>query len=79
MNAAAGTARNGERAPEPSVKLTLRALLALWAALATGVAVLLVAAGLYFSVNDLLRRAQEDRLQGSVTALQTRLEDALRR
>lgn len=79
MNAAAGTARNGERAPEPSVKLTLRARLALWAALATGVAVLLVAAGLYFSVNDLLRRAQEDRLQGSVTALQTRLEDALRR
>lgn len=58
--------------------LTLRSRLALWAALATGLAVLLVAAGLFFSVGRFLLAAQESRLQSAATAVQSQVEDALR-
>jgi len=60
------------------VRLTLRARLALWAALATGVAVLLVAAGLYWSVNGFLRQAQEQRVSSVLGAVQGRVEGLLR-
>lgn len=60
------------------MRLTLRARLALWAALATGLAVLLVAAGLYFAVNGFMRGAQAERLQTGASGIQTRLEAALR-
>lgn len=59
--------------------LTLRARLALWAALATGLAVALVAAGLFFAVNSFLFAAQRDRLTGAVGAVQARVESALGR
>lgn len=58
--------------------LTLRARLALWAALATGLAVALVAAGLFWSVNGFLRQAQEARLLSVVGAVQGRVEGLLR-
>lgn len=58
--------------------LTLRTRLALWAALATGLAVALVAAGLFFSVSRFLLAAQEGRLQSAATAVQSQVEDALR-
>ncbi|GAA0513103.1 HAMP domain-containing sensor histidine kinase [Deinococcus depolymerans] len=58
--------------------LTLRARLALWAALATGLAVVLVAAGLFVSVNGFLRQAQEQRLLSVVGAVQGRVEALLR-
>ncbi|UBV42278.1 HAMP domain-containing histidine kinase [Deinococcus taeanensis] len=60
------------------MRLTLRAQLALWAALATGLAVTLVAAGLYWSVNGFLRQAQEQRLLSVVEAVQGRVEGLLR-
>ena len=60
------------------MRLTLRARLALWAALATGLAVLLVASGLYFAVNGFMRGAQAERLQTGASGIQTRLEAALR-
>ena len=60
------------------MRLTLRARLALWAALATGVAVLLVAAGLYWSVNGFLRQAQEQRVGSVLGAVQGRVEALLR-
>ncbi|MCD0162472.1 sensor histidine kinase, partial [Deinococcus sp. 6YEL10] len=56
------------------LRLTLRARLALWAALATGLAVALVAAGLFWSVNGFLRQAQEARLLSVVGAVQGRVE-----
>ncbi|WP_102127633.1 sensor histidine kinase [Deinococcus planocerae] len=59
--------------------LTLRARLALWAALATGLAVALVAAGLFFTVNNFLFAAQRDRLTGAVATVQARVESALGR
>ncbi|ACO47244.1 HAMP domain-containing sensor histidine kinase [Deinococcus deserti] len=59
--------------------LTLRARLALWAALATGLATLLVAAGLFLAVSRFLRQAQEQRLLSATTAVQGRVEDTLRR
>lgn len=72
----------GQAAPEARRSrirsLTLRSRLALWAALATGLAVLLVAAGLFFSVNRFLLAAQQDRLQSAATAVQAQVEDALR-
>jgi signal transduction histidine kinase len=60
------------------MRLTLRARLALWAALATGVAVLLVAGGLYWSVNGFLRQAQEQRVMSVLGAVQGRVEGLLR-
>lgn len=60
------------------MRLTLRARLALWAALATGLAVALVAAGLFWSVNGFLRQAQEARLLSVVGAVQGRVEGLLR-
>ncbi|MBX8465494.1 HAMP domain-containing sensor histidine kinase [Deinococcus sp. RIT780] len=60
------------------LRLTLRARLALWAALATGLAVALVAAGLFWSVNGFLRQAQEARLLSVVGAVQGRVEGLLR-
>ncbi|WP_291430306.1 HAMP domain-containing sensor histidine kinase, partial [Deinococcus sp.] len=60
------------------MKLTLRARLALWAALATGLAVALVAAGLFWAVNGFLRQAQEQRLLSVVGAVQGRVEGLLR-
>ncbi|ANE42782.1 sensor histidine kinase [Deinococcus puniceus] len=59
--------------------LTLRARLALWAALATGLAVALVAGGLYVKVNDFLLRSQQDRLLSAVSAVQERVEGELSR
>ncbi|MFD1731580.1 hypothetical protein ACFSC4_11755 [Deinococcus malanensis] len=59
--------------------LTLRARLALWAALATGLATLLVAAGLFVAVGRFLRQAQEQRLLSATTAVHGRVEDTLRR
>lgn len=60
------------------MRLTLRARLAVWAALATGLAVALVAAGLFWSVNGFLRQAQEARLLSVVEAVQGRVEGLLR-
>lgn len=60
------------------MRLTLRARLAVWAALATGLAVALVAAGLFWSVNGFLRQAQEARLLSVVGAVQGRVEGLLR-
>ncbi|MFB9990597.1 sensor histidine kinase [Deinococcus oregonensis] len=59
--------------------LTLRARLALWAALATGLAVALVAGGLYVAVNGFLLRSQQDRLLSAVSAVQERVEGELGR
>ncbi|PNY81188.1 sensor histidine kinase [Deinococcus koreensis] len=61
------------------MRLTLRARLALWAALATGVAVVLVAAGLFIAVNTFLRQAQVERLLSATSAVQDRVENALNR
>ncbi|GGS02128.1 sensor histidine kinase [Deinococcus sedimenti] len=58
--------------------MTLRARLALWAALATGVAVLLVAGGLYWSVNGFLLQAQEQRVMSVLGTVQGRVEGLLR-
>ncbi|GGS39142.1 sensor histidine kinase [Deinococcus knuensis] len=60
------------------MRLTLRARLALWAALATGLAVALVAGGLFWAVNGFLRQAQEQRLLSVVGAVQGRVESLLR-
>ncbi|GGL97968.1 sensor histidine kinase [Deinococcus aerophilus] len=59
--------------------LTLRARLALWAALATGLAVALVAAGLYVAVNGFLRQAQVDRLLTTSSVIAAQMEGALQR
>ncbi|TDE86822.1 HAMP domain-containing sensor histidine kinase [Deinococcus sp. S9] len=59
--------------------LTLRAQLAWWAALATALAVALVAAGLFVAVNSFLFAAQRDRLAAAVGAVQARVETALGR
>jgi signal transduction histidine kinase len=59
--------------------LTLRARLALWAGLATALAVALVAAGLFFAVNRFLLEAQRDRLTSAVGVVQARVEGALGR
>ncbi|GAA5504286.1 adaptive-response sensory-kinase SasA [Deinococcus xinjiangensis] len=60
------------------MRLSLRTRLSLWAALATGLAVLLVAGGLYFAVNDLLRRAQIERVMSTASAAQERVENFIR-
>ncbi|MFC6661556.1 hypothetical protein [Deinococcus multiflagellatus] len=60
------------------LRLTLRAQLALWAALATGLAVALVAGGLYVAVSGFLRQAQAQRLNSAVEVVQGRVEDLLR-
>ncbi|THF84794.1 HAMP domain-containing histidine kinase [Deinococcus sp. KSM4-11] len=57
--------------------LTLRARLALWAALATALAVALVAGGLYYAVNGLLERSQLDRTLSAASAAQERVESLL--
>lgn len=62
---------------KPKLKLTLRARLALWAAIATGLAVLLVAAGLFFTVNSFLRQAQKAKLVSAASAVQGLLESQL--
>ncbi|WP_235514199.1 HAMP domain-containing sensor histidine kinase [Deinococcus sp. Leaf326] len=54
--------------------LTLRARLALWAALATGLATVLVAAGLFFAVDRYLLTSQQGSLLSAVSALQDRVE-----
>lgn len=61
------------------MRLTLRARLALWAALATGVAVVLVAAGLFFAVNSLLERSQIDSTRSAAGSVAARLETMLER
>lgn len=61
------------------MRLTLRARLSLWAALATGLAVVLVAAGLFFVVNGFLRQAQQERLLSTAVVLQGQVEGELRR
>lgn len=60
------------------MKLSLRIRLSLWAALATGLAVLLVAGGLYFSVNELMRRSQVAQVVSQASAVQGRLETLIR-
>lgn len=57
---------------------SLRTRLSLWAALATALAVLLVAGGLYFSVNELLRRSQIAQALSSASVVQQRLETLIR-
>lgn len=59
------------------MRLTLRTRLALWAALATGLAVLLVAGGLYFAVSTFLQQAQIERLLSATSTLQDRVERTL--
>ncbi len=61
------------------MRLTLRLRLALVSALATGVAVLLVATGLFFAVNSFLRQAQVERLLTTSAVIAVRLEAALQR
>ncbi|CAM3256550.1 HAMP domain-containing sensor histidine kinase [Deinococcus saxicola] len=61
------------------MRLTLRLRLALFSALATGLAVLLVATGLYFAVNSFLRQAQVERLLTTSAVIAVRLEAALQR
>ncbi|MDV6375687.1 sensor histidine kinase [Deinococcus arenicola] len=61
------------------MRLTLRLRLALFSALATGVAVLLVATGLFFAVNSFLRQAQVDRLLTTSAVIAVQLEAALQR
>lgn len=60
------------------MRLTLRARLALFSALATALAVVLVAAGLYFAVSGLLWRSQVQQALSAAGAVQTRLEAMLR-
>lgn len=50
--------------------LSLRTRWGLWAALATGLSVLLVSAGLFFTVTELMRRSQEEKVMGAVQAVQ---------
>ena len=59
--------------------LNLRAQLALWAGLATGLAALLVALGLYVAVDRFLLRAQQDRLVSLMGGVQARVEASLGR
>ncbi|QFP77422.1 HAMP domain-containing sensor histidine kinase [Deinococcus sp. AJ005] len=61
------------------MRLTLRLRLALFSALATGLAVLLVATGLFFAVNSFLRQAQVERLLTTSAVIAVRLEAALQR
>lgn len=61
------------------MRLTLRARLALWAALATALAVGLVAAGLFVVVNRYLRAAQVEGLQSAASVVQERVEGAVDR
>ncbi|CAM3814880.1 sensor histidine kinase [Deinococcus frigens] len=61
------------------MRLTLRLRLALFSALATGVAALLVATGLFFAVNTFLRQAQIERLLTTSAVIAVRLEAALQR
>lgn len=62
---------------KPRLKLTLRARLSLWAAVATGLAVMLVAVGLFFAVNNFLRQAQDAKLLSAASAVQGILESQL--
>ncbi|GHF39467.1 sensor histidine kinase [Deinococcus metalli] len=57
--------------------MNLRARLALWAALATALAVALVAGGLYYAVNSLLERSQIERTLSAASAAQERVENML--
>jgi len=59
------------------MRLTLRARLALWAGLATALAVVLVAGGLFLAVNRLLWTSQAAQLQSAASAVQERVERAL--
>lgn len=59
------------------MRLTLRARLTLWAALATALAVALVAAGLFVVVNRSLWAAQVAGLQSAASVVQERVENAL--
>ncbi|WP_309569799.1 HAMP domain-containing sensor histidine kinase [Deinococcus sp.] len=59
------------------MRLTLRARLALWAALATALAVAVVAGSLYYAVNGLLERSQFDRTLSAASAAQERVETML--
>ncbi|RJF72119.1 sensor histidine kinase [Deinococcus cavernae] len=54
--------------------LSLRTRWGMWAALATGLSVLLVAAGLFFTVTALMRRSQEEKVIGAVQAVQNLIE-----
>lgn len=61
------------------MRLTLRLRLALFSALATGLAVLLVATGLFFAVNSFLRQAQVERLLTTSAVIAVQLDAALQR
>ncbi|GAA5513714.1 adaptive-response sensory-kinase SasA [Deinococcus carri] len=80
-SAVRGPQENIPRAPLPAHRapLSLRARLALWAALATALAVALVAAGLFFVVNSFLFAAQRDRLTSAVGVVQARVAAELGR
>lgn len=60
------------------MKLSLRTRWALWSALATGLAAVLVAAGLFFAVSGLLKQAQYDRALTAARTAGDRLEDLIR-
>ncbi|WP_019586490.1 sensor histidine kinase [Deinococcus apachensis] len=60
-------------------RLTLRARLTLWAALATALAVALVVGGLFVVVNRYLRAAQVAGVQSAASAVQERIEGAVDR
>lgn len=60
------------------MKLSLRSRWALWAALATGLAALLVSAGLFFAVSGLLRQAQYDRAVSAAQEAGGRVEGLIR-
>ncbi|WP_291426489.1 HAMP domain-containing sensor histidine kinase [Deinococcus sp.] len=74
MNVAVVTVWNAKK----HVRLTLRTRLALWAALSTGLAVLLVAGGLFFAVNGLMRRTQLERANSLSATAQERAENFIR-
>ncbi|MHA0035972.1 sensor histidine kinase [Deinococcus sp. PESE-13] len=60
------------------MKLSLRTRWALWSGLATGLAAVLVAAGLFFAVSGLLQQAQYDRALAAARTAGDRIEDLIR-
>ena len=60
------------------MKLSLRTRWALWSALATGLAAVLVSVGLFFAVSRLLEQAQNDRALAAARDAGERIENLLR-
>ncbi len=56
------------------MRLSLRARLTLWAALATGLAAMLVAGGIYLTVRQFLYLSEKEQLLSSVLIVQSRVE-----